>query len=215
LVSEISRLEAEQLKAHQTDHERQKEFLQRGIKELDEQIGILSDQLKKESGGLQSDTEELQRMNSAFGQGSVPFNRIIDARRMLMLSSIQKVQTTSELVRTKTQRNDLRRQLEKLDDLRSIALRQELQDASVKLNQLKAKLQAVGEKIEYTALVRSQLLRGNGSKPEIIVVRKGEKGRERFVAEDQTELHPGDTVEVVLRTEHGVVLPSQLGNADR
>ncbi len=214
LVSEISRLEAEQLKAHQSDHERQKEFLRRGIKELDGQIGILSDQLKKESGGLQSDTEDLQRMNLLFGQGNVPISRISDARRMLMLSSIQKVQTLSELVRTKRERDDLTRQLEKLDALRSIDLRQELEGASVKLNQLKAKLQAVGEKIEYTALVRSQLLRGGGSKPEIAVVRKGVKGRERFVAEDQTELQPGDTVEVVLRPEHGVVLPAQLGKAD-
>jgi polysaccharide export outer membrane protein len=79
----------------------------------------------------------------------------------------------------------------------------------VRLNQIKAKLQAVGEKLQYTALVRSQLVRGAGSKPQIIIVRKAEKGRERFIAEEDSELQPGDVVEVALRSEQGVVVPPQ------
>jgi polysaccharide export outer membrane protein len=78
----------------------------------------------------------------------------------------------------------------------------------VKANQIRAKLQGIAEKLQYTALVRSQLVRGSGGKPEITVVRKGERGRERFVAEEDFELQPGDVVEVALRTEHGGV-PAQ------
>jgi polysaccharide export outer membrane protein len=108
---------------------------------------------------------------------------------------------------TRKHRDDFSRQLERLDDQRSINLRQELQDAGVKLNQIRAKLQALGEKIQYTALVRSQLIRGAGGKPQITIVRKGGTGRERFSAEEDSELQPGDVVEVALRPERGVVLP--------
>jgi polysaccharide export outer membrane protein len=107
------------------------------------------------------------------------------------------------------QREDFSRQLERLDDQRRVNLLRELQDAGVRLNQLRAKLQGVGEKLQYTALVRSQLVRGSGGKPEITVVRKGEKGRQRFIAEEDFELQPGDVVEVALRTEQVAVVPAQ------
>jgi polysaccharide export outer membrane protein len=103
------------------------------------------------------------------------------------------------------QRDDFSRQLERVEDLRRVNLLRELQDAAVKLNQIRAKLQGVAEKLQYAALVRSQLVRGSGGKPEITVIRKGERGRERLVAEEDFELQPGDVVEVALRTEQGGV----------
>jgi polysaccharide export outer membrane protein len=47
-------------------------------------------------------------------------------------------------------------------------------------------------------MVRSQLVEGGGSRPEIAIIRKGEKGQERTVATEDAELQPGDTVEVTL-----------------
>ncbi len=208
-ISQITRLEAEQLKGRQDDYQREKEFLQHSIKQADEQIGVLSEQLQKEEGGLQADTQDLQRVTELFGKGAVAMPRLTDARRALLLSATRKLQTISQLLYTKRQRNDFSRQLEKLDDERRINLLRELQDAGVRLNQIRAKLQAVGEKLQYTSLVRSQLIRGAGGKPQITIVRKGENGRERFIAEEDSELQPGDVVEVALRPEQGVVLPPQ------
>jgi polysaccharide export outer membrane protein len=208
-ISQIARLEVEQLKGRQDDYEREKEYLQRGVKQADEQIGVLSEQLEKEEAGLQADTEDLQRLTVLLSKGAVTVPRITESRRALLLSSTRKLQTISQLLSTRKYRDDFSRQLEKLDDQRKINLRQELQDAGVKLNQIRARLQGVGEKIEYTALVRSQLLRGAGSKPQIIIVRKGETGRERLSAEEDFELQPGDVVEVALRPERGVILPPQ------
>jgi polysaccharide export outer membrane protein len=206
-ISQITRLEIEQLKGRQDDYVREKEFLQRGIKQADEQIGVLSEQLQKEEAGLQADTQDLQRITELFGKGAVPMPRITDSRRALLLSSTRALQTIAQIMTTRKHRDDFSRQLERLDDQRSINLRQELQDAGVKLNQIRAKLQALGEKIQYTALVRSQLIRGAGGKPQITIVRKGGTGRERFSAEEDSELQPGDVVEVALRPERGVVLP--------
>ena len=68
-----------------------------------------------------------------------------------------------------------------------------------KAQPIREKLQSVGEKLQYTAMVRSQLARGAGKKAEIAIIRKGEKGPERIIASEDTELQPGDTVEVTLR----------------
>lgn len=207
--SQITRLEADELKTHQSDYSREKTFLQSSIKQADEQIGVLSVRLEKETAGVKDDNDELQRILQAYSKGAVAIPRITDARRALLLSATRQLQTMSEVMRAKRQRDEFSRQLERLDDQRRANLLQELQDAGVKLNQIKAQLQAVGEKIEYTALVRSQLVRGAGGKPEITVVRKGEKGREQFVADADSELQPGDVVEVALQSEQGVSIPVQ------
>jgi polysaccharide export outer membrane protein len=206
-ISQIARLEAEQLKARQDDYLREKEFLLHGIKQADEQTSVLSEQLQKEEAGLQADTQDLQRVTDLFGKGAVPIPRITDSRRAVLLSSTRKLQTISQVMITKKQRDDFSRQLERLDDLRRINLHQELQDAGVKLNQIRAKLQGVGEKLQYTALVRSQLIRGAGSKPQISIARKEKKDWKRFAAEEDSELQPGDVVEVALRPEQGVIVP--------
>jgi len=202
-------LEDEQLKSRQADYLREREFLRRGIKQAEEHIGVLSESLKTEEEGIQADMQDLQRVTDLFGKGSVPIMRITDARRALLWSSTLKLQTTAQWMSQKKQREDVSRQLERFDDQRRMDLLRELQDAGVRLSQISARLQGVGEKLQYTALVRSQLVRGSGGKPQIAIIRKGENGRERLVAEEDFELQPGDVVEVALRAEQGVVLPPQ------
>jgi polysaccharide export outer membrane protein len=200
-LSQIARLESEQLKSRQEDLTREKEFLQHGITLADEHIGILSDQLKKEEQGVDADTQDLQRVTELFGKGAVPITRITDARRGLLLSSTRRLQTISQLMQMKKQKDDFSRQLQRVDDQRRIDLLRELQDAGVHLNEITARLQSVGEKIQYTGIVRSQLARGAGGRPDITVVRKAEKGREHLVADEDFELVPGDVVEVALHAD--------------
>ena len=114
--------------------------------------------------GLQSDLEELQKVVDLFGKGSLTSPRVTDARRAVLLSSTRKLQTTAQLMQVKKQQDELARKLEKLDDQRRLDLLRELQDTSVKLNEIREKLQSVGEKLQYTAMVRSQLVRGAGNK---------------------------------------------------
>jgi polysaccharide export outer membrane protein len=208
-ISQIKRLEAEQLKSRQENYLREKEFFRRVIKQAEEHIGVLSESLKNEEEGIQADKQDLHRVTDLFGKGAVAITRITDARRALLWSSTLKLQTTAQWMSQKKQREEVSRQLERLDDQRRMDLLRELQDAGVRLSQISARLQGVGEKLQYTALVRSQLVRGSGGKPQIAIIRKGENGRERLVAEEDFELEPGDVVEVALRAEQGVVLPPQ------
>jgi polysaccharide export outer membrane protein len=202
-------LEAEQLKSRQEDYLREKEFFRRVIKQAEEHIGVLSESLKNEEAGVQADMQDLHRVTDLFGKGAVAITRITDARRALLWSSTLKLQTTAQWMSQKKQREEVSRQLERLHDQRRMDLLRELQDAGVRLSQISARLQGVGEKLQYTALVRSQLVRGSGGKPQITIIREGESGRERLVAEEDFELEPGDVVEGALRAEQGVVLPPQ------
>jgi polysaccharide export outer membrane protein len=198
-ITELLGLEAAQLKARQTDLEREKAFLRHAITQGAEQIQVLSEQQKEDDQGAKADVEELQRTIDLYGKGSLPSPRVADSRRAVLLSSTRRLQTMAQLMQIKQQQDGFSRQVEKLDDQRRIDLLRELQDAEMKLSEIRAKLQSTAEKLQYTSIAKSQLVRGGGSQPEIIVVRAGDKGRERVAVNEETELEPGDVVEVALR----------------
>src|SRR6202048_3376192 len=179
-ISEIVNAETEYLKTKQSDYEQEKTFLPRGARQGDDEVRVLSEQQKKDEEGLQSDLEDLQKTTELFGKGSLISPRVTDARRAVLLSSTRKLQTSAQLLQVKKQQDEFARKLTKLDDQRRLDLLRELQDTSLRLNQIREKLQSVGEKLQYTAMVRSQLVRGAGSKPDIAIIRKGEKGPERI-----------------------------------
>ncbi|MGX9428740.1 MULTISPECIES: polysaccharide biosynthesis/export family protein [Bradyrhizobium] len=206
-ISEIVNAETEYLKTKQSDYQQEKAFLQRGVRQGDDEIRVLSEQRNKEEQGFQSDLEELQKVSDLFGKGSLTSPRVTDARRAVLLSSTRTLQTSALLLQVKRQQDELTRKLAKLDDQRRLDLLRELQDTSVRLNQIREKLQSVGEKLQYTAMVRSQLVRGAVNRAEIAINREGEKGQERIIASEDTELQPGDTVEVMLRYEDGPDAP--------
>src|SRR6202011_2848083 len=57
-VSEIVNAETEYLKTKQSDYQREKAFLQRGVRQGDDEVRVLSEQQKNEEQGFQSDLEE-------------------------------------------------------------------------------------------------------------------------------------------------------------
>ena len=94
----------------------------------------------------------------------------------------------------KKEQDEPTRKLEKLDDQRRLDLLRELQNTSVKLNEIREKLQSVGEKLQYTATVRSQLVDKGQNQAEIAIIRKARKGRNGLSQSEDAELQPGDIV---------------------
>jgi polysaccharide export outer membrane protein len=136
--------------------------------------------------------------------------RVTEARRALLLSTTRQLATQAQLAQVERERQEFSRRSEKLDDQRRVELLAELQDANVKLATIRAKLEAAGEKLVYVGMVRSQLVRGPGSKPEIVVHRMKEQGgTERVAADADTELSPGDVVEVALQADLIAGLPAR------
>ncbi|MFC5068620.1 polysaccharide biosynthesis/export family protein [Flaviflagellibacter deserti] len=200
-IAEIVEVESDHLKTENSDHERERSYLTRSIKQADEQIKMLAAQEAKEEQGTQADMEELQKVEEMFGRGSLPSTRVTEARRAVLLSSTRKLQTGAQLMEVKKQQDQSARQLERLEDQRKIKLLQELQDARMALDRTQAKLQGTGEKLQYTGQ-KPHLPRDQEPKPSFSIVRKGEKDRQRIVANEDSELQPGDVVEVALRSEY-------------
>ena len=198
-LAEILRVESETLQVRQGDRQRQRTFLQRAVKQGNEQIAALTEQQTTEQKGAQADAEELQRSLDLFSKGTLTSPRVTDARRAVLLSSSRALQTAVQLIQLKRQQDETSHQLEQLDDVRRVELLRELQDSQVRLAEIRAKLQGVGDKLEYTSLLKSRVARGHGPKPEIAVIRKNGEARERLVATEDTELQPGDVVEISLR----------------
>ncbi|KFC70985.1 Polysaccharide export protein precursor [Bosea sp. LC85] len=207
-IAEIEKLETDQLRAEQSDHDREKSYLNRSIKLADQQAKVLAAQEAKEEQGTQADIEELRKVEEMFGKGALPSPRVTDARRAVLLSSTRKLQTGAQLMEVKKRQDEYARQLERLDDRRRIKLLQDLHDARTALNQIRVRLQTVEEKL-------SSLARGHKSGVEVAIVRRGEKGLETIIANEDFELQPGDVVEVTLQPEAspGLVRPSVAGVA--
>jgi polysaccharide export outer membrane protein len=205
----IVNVEAEQFKTRQADERAERTFLERGIVQADEQIQVLSEQQKTEDQGAQADVEELERAKELYSRGTLTMLRVSDARRAMLLSSTRKLQTTAQLMQTRRQRDDFSRQIERLDGQRRSDMLRELQDATLALSRIRFKLQSTGEKLQYTAFAKSQLARGFGTKPAIIIVRNGAKGSENMLANEDFELQPGDVVEIALRVAPGADLSGQ------
>jgi polysaccharide export outer membrane protein len=53
--------------------------------------------------------------------------------------------------------------------------------------------------LQYATIVKSQFMRGSGDQPQIAVIRSSQEGQKRILAREESELQPGDVVEVTLR----------------
>jgi polysaccharide biosynthesis/export protein len=201
-VGEIIRLETGLLSADQADRQREREFIQRAIKQGSDQIATLSEQRQEEEQGVKADAEELEKDLDLLKKGTVLSQRVTDARRAVLLSSTRKLQTVVQLMQLKRQQDEFQRKLEQLDDRHRIELLAELQETNAKLNGIRVKLQTIEDKIRYIGLLRSQLVVGT-SGPEISIVRNGANGSQRLFTAEDAEVQPGDVVEVALRRDAG------------
>jgi polysaccharide export outer membrane protein len=131
----------------------------------------------------------------------LPSFRVVEFRRAALYSSTRQLQTTNQLMQVKRSRAEFARELEKIDDQRRMRLLAELQDATVKLTSERAKLRSAEEKLQLAGLKPPRTTDG-ASKADIIVFRSSVNGKERRLAADaDTELQPGDVIEVALRPE--------------
>jgi polysaccharide export outer membrane protein len=198
-IAEIVGLESEQLQVHQTDLERKKSLIQNLMKQTDDHIKIVSDELKLDDDAVTQDTNDLNNLSSLFDKKVISNIRMADARKALLLSSTRKLGAQSELLKLKESGLELSERLEELTSKRKDDLLKELSDRNVRLSQIRSKLRSIDEKMQYTGIIRSQLMQGKGVEPELVVVRNRGDGRQLIHVDEDYEVEPGDVVEVTLR----------------
>jgi polysaccharide export outer membrane protein len=201
VLTEMENLESELLATASADYRKEKQHLEDSIVQEDARIALLVEQERQEREGADADSAEYEQTKQNFERKIVTTNRLAEARRVQLFSSTRVLQTTSLLAQTQRERQELRRKLQSVVDQHRITLLNEIEATGLHMASVRTKLQSVGDKLIYTGMIRSQLVRGNGGKPDLTIVRHEGPALIRMNADEDTELSPGDVLEVSLRLQ--------------
>jgi polysaccharide export outer membrane protein len=202
LVQGIMRTEVQHFEARRSDYQAQLSHLHRLQEQTNAKLEVLVEQLRREDEGTRVDQEEADRLRDLVQRGVASTNRAVETRRNSLLSATRALQTRVEVEQARKEREEIGRRIDQLAAQRRDDVLREIQEGNVQLAVLHARHGSVGEKIFYSGVLRSQLVRGRGGRPEITIVRRIAEGRSRITANENSELVPGDVVEVTLRLEH-------------
>lgn len=196
-ASAIAQAEAEGLKLSLDNFQKEQSFLDKSGKDAAAQTETLLERERAEADGVKADEDELARVRKAFESGNLTNTRLADVRRALVLSSSRALETSVELMRARRQQDDFARQRERNDNQRRIGLLTELKDTNVRLADVSARLRAASQKLQPTGAAALPLpVAGERIQAEVTIIRKlGEEWRKQLAQED-TEVMPGDTIEV-------------------
>jgi polysaccharide biosynthesis/export protein len=201
VTSKIVDVEAQRLSVDNSDHQKEKQYLKDAVQQEDGRIATLQRQRETEQKDADSDVAEYNQLQATFNKGLVPMTRLAETRRQTLSSATRVLQTTAQINQVERQRSDFARRLERVDDQRRDSLLGKLQEANVRLATIRARLQAVSDKLFYAGVVRSQLARGPGGDPVIKVHRNDNDTSGNIAADEESRLMPGDVVEVRLRLD--------------
>jgi polysaccharide export outer membrane protein len=186
-----------------TDYQKQKQFIKQSVSQADHFLTVLGAQQQNEKQSADLDAQDFQRMTELYGKGEVAVTRVADSRRALLLSATRQLQTSVQVEEGQIRKDGLGRSLDALDSDRNVKLLHELQDAQLKSVELQSKLRALSEKIAFNGRL-SQVANKDDSR-EIRIFRKGQND---VVANDDSELQPGDVVQVTIRDNLFASVPS-------
>jgi polysaccharide export outer membrane protein len=200
VTSRIVDLESQRFSVDTEDLAKEKKYLAKAVDQEDQRIAVLDQQRQSEQQDADADISDYNDVKANFRKGILPTTRVSEMRRLTLQSGTRVLQTTALLNEVQRKRADFARTLEGVDDKRRKELLQSMQDATVRLNDVRGRIQSVSEKLLYAGMARSQLTRGPGGQPDVKVFRTDYAGTTTTIAaDDQTELMPGDVVDVKLQ----------------
>ena len=193
-----SQIEAERLTAAEENLANEKAFLDRAIEQAERRAVVLRQQLAAEEQGQSADETELERIQGLFDRGLTPISRVTEARRQLLLSSTRVLETSSELAQVESNTIRLQRDLEEADERTQLDLLEELAEVNREHAQTMARLGGLAELLLHSGVLQSTALDAMQAAASVSVVRATDGTTERFTADEDTVLMPGDVVEVEL-----------------
>jgi len=196
LQSDIVNNESQQLALWHSDYDKEIASLTRAIKSATDQLAELVEQRDKEKEGAASDSEELQRLTAFNKQGDVTSNRVVDARRAMLLSSTRELQTEEQIVQITREREGYIRRIEKFREEGRSAILKEIEDSQLRLAAVNARIAATADKMVYTSTMRSQLPLSKLGGPSVTIVRGDRGNRSKTEASEDSVLEPGDVIEI-------------------
>jgi polysaccharide biosynthesis/export protein len=202
VTSKIIDLELQRFGVDTADFAKEKKYLAAAIAQEDQRISVLDQQRQSEQQDADADAADSNDVKTNFRKGILPVTRVSEMRRLTLQSATRVLQTTALLNEVARKRAEFARSLEGIDDKKQKELLQQMQDATVRLSNIRGRIQSVSEKLLYAGMARSQLTRGPGGEPDVKVFRKDNNGgTTATIAAAEMELMPGDVVDVKLQLE--------------
>jgi polysaccharide export outer membrane protein len=205
VTSKIIDLESQRFAVDTADFAKEKKYLAEAIAQENQRISVLDQQRQSEQQDADADAADANEVKANFRKGILPVTRVSEMRRLTLQSATRVLQTTALQNEVMRKRAEFARSLEGIDDKKRKELLQSMQDATVRLNDIRGRIQSVSEKLLYAGMSRSQLTRGPGGEPDVRVFRKdNDNGNSATatIAEPDVELMPGDVVDVKLKLEN-------------
>lgn len=179
------------------DGRKEQAYLQAALQAAEEQIATLAQREKVEAGAEKADEQDLAKVLQLVANGNQTNARVAEVRRFLMLTSSRRLATLVELMHVRTQRLEYGRQIEKAGNQKKIELLNDLRDTNIELANIDIKLRTVRLKLQVpsasTASLGVDLVR-----PVLTIVRKVGNQWQQLTGNENTELLPGDVLEVQL-----------------
>jgi len=199
--AEILRIEDMQRQADEQEYENRRANLELAIAYADQRVATLEDQLESEREGAELDASDMARINELHRQGVVPMNRVTEMRRAALLASSRALETSVAAEDAKTEREELKAELQLLDQTRRVRLLQELEAAKSRMDLLRTQLRGAEDQMLVALAARTDLTRQRQGNLQVVVFRNELGERYRVEADEDTELYPGDVVEVTLHLD--------------
>jgi polysaccharide biosynthesis/export protein len=209
LAAEIANGELQTLKISIEDSAKEQAFLQAAITAAEAQIDTLTAREKVEAAGEKADEQELAKVTQLFKNGNLTNDRVAEIRRSLLLTSSRRLGTLVELMKVRSQRAEYQRRIEKDANQNKIALLNDLTGTQILLANQQAKLRAASSRLQLPgAPSSSETAAEDLVRPRLLIMRKIGEDWQQVRAGSETEVLPGDVLEVSLCRDSELNSPS-------
>lgn len=197
-LTKAQRAQMEQLDIALDDYKKEVASLGRSIEQTQSQIATLGRLREELLQSYQQQAAEVARLKSNLEKGLTSIARISEEQRALTFVSERLLQTEANLTIAKRGEEEQKRQLQRAGDQRRLRLVREKEEAENRLAEIRTRIQAAGDKLLHVGTLKSRIQENSTDKPRLKVFRKDGNVWEGSDAEFDTELMPGDVVEIML-----------------
>ncbi len=204
--SGLVRLEAEQLHNRQEAIAAEKAFLAAAIESTQHHLALLRERREREAASLADDEFEFEKIRKLFSEGLTVASRLTDSRRNVLLSATQLLQTDASIASEELEAMELQRRIARLDETRRETLLEEMQETEAEVQSLQMRMIYLAQQVAQLGLGSE----GNRSLEALILkIHRRTNGAVSSINADlDTELKPGDVLEVTLPGPAGARLSS-------
>ncbi len=168
-------------------------FLQDSIESAQRHIAILRERRTNEADGYEQDKADFERASDLFKKGVTVALRVSDARRNMLISATQLLQTDAAIATAEREILGYKRQIDRLNEQASLSSLTEIEQASHKIQDIQTKLMFAQQMLPPASATSVSSLEDAAV---VSIVRSAAGEPQKMKADLDTLLRPGDVVTV-------------------